>query len=93
MCKASWHKDGTWPLLGADEVLTPAMESMGIVRSIHTSAVLLRPKGITSFQVPATEEADTDVRQWKEPTAEEIAASYRERGVYVQEAACLEDDW
>jgi hypothetical protein len=94
MCKATWHRDGTWPLLGADEEASEAVQSMGVVRSIHPSALILRPEGTTCFQIPL-EDADADIRirSKTDPTAENIADSYRARGVHVDPAVSTQDDW
>jgi hypothetical protein len=84
MCKATWHQDGTWPLLGADENISDALATTSLIRSIHPSSELLRPKGITCFQLPP-DEVERGSKQMIEASAEEIAAAYRKRGIQVEE--------
>lgn len=98
MCKASWHRDGTWPLLGADEEASDVIQSAAVVRSIHPSALILRPQGTACFEIPANEaDADTRarirIRPRTDPTAEDIANAYRTRGVPVDTVTPTIDDW
>lgn len=106
--KASWHADGSWPILAADEVYpppksptSPTHKNKGkarempsrphkdVPRSVHTSDVILRPPGTTSFQVPLPP-PDLMLPGAKMPKADpgmdEIARRYRTRGVTVEEA-------
>ncbi|PWN41483.1 hypothetical protein IE81DRAFT_330878 [Ceraceosorus guamensis] len=67
--KAKWHGDGSWPLLGSDEVWAPTQTAVGISgvavsagiamppRSVHPCRLLLRPVGVFSFQPPQQQEA------------------------------------
>jgi hypothetical protein len=93
MCKASWHQDGTWPLLGADEqVSSNEIASLPITRSIHPSSELLRPRGVTCFQIPEDGGDRPQTQQQPEPSAEDIAAAYRRRGIAVEEAKLLAEE-
>jgi hypothetical protein len=95
MCKATWHQDGTWPLLGADEEISPSSTTSfsSLIRSIHPSSKLLRPPGITLFELPSND-LGRGPPQRQEPSCEEVAASYRERGIQVDEAEQIDDeDW
>lgn len=80
--KASWHADGSWPLLGCDETTT----AVNVVRSRHSSNKLLRPKGQTTFVVPQTP-LDADLAAGKvirpDPEPEDVAARYEQRGISV----------
>lgn len=91
MCKATWHQDGTWPLLGADEKVPPNLASTAVVRSLHPAALLLRPLGANCFQLPPDDAEKVSVRQ-PELSADDIAEAYRRRGIQVEEAeSCV--DW
>lgn len=106
MCKASWHKDGTWPLIGNDEIgeqtqstsLNP--EGMQRIRSIHPSELIIQ----SEQSGPSINKADVATLSQKnegppiraEPSANEIAEAYRRRGIFVEEAPNLkdnEDNW
>lgn len=88
-CKASWHNDGTWPLLAADEELDTDASLQGAIRSIHPSAVILRPRDTIKFALPA----DEGSARRPEASMEEIADAYRRRGIFVEDAVLRTDDW
>lgn len=87
-CKAKWHQDGTWPLLGSDEIVDADVHGTLPPRSTHPSRSLIRPPGTNSFAAPT-------VLSTQEPSAEEIAQAYRRRGIKVEEAVLSPDleDW
>lgn len=92
MCKATWHQDGTWPLLGIDEHTPPHLTAVAALHSVHPSALLLRPKGADHFQIP-TDDVETFPVRRPEPSADDIAEAYRRRGMQVAEAVSCIDDW
>lgn len=91
--KAAWHQDGTWPLLGPDEVLPATTLShqedeitASVPRSIHTTAKLLRPPGQTRFQVPRPSDPEAErglPPQRPDPEPAEMARRYAEMGIDV----------
>lgn len=82
-CKASWHYDGTWPLLASDETSTCSTSTdVDIPRSVHTSEVILRPPGQHCVRLPPPD-AEPGPPQRPDPSPEQIALAYRDRGIPV----------
>lgn len=108
MCKASWHRDGSWPLRGSDEVEKEMhkplnLESKQRVQSIHPSALLIHAEEKTSSDHKNTMQRQLSTKRdgppiRVEPSADEIAEAYRRRGIFVEEAKDAqmqenEDQW
>lgn len=106
MCKASWHKDGTWPLKGFDEDEKETQkkpiipEGIQRIRSIHPSALIIKAEETgssisKSIETTISQKASEPPMR-AEPSADEIAEAYRRRGIFVEEAPKRrdkEDDW
>lgn len=104
MCKASWHKDGTWPLMGSDEIENQTqaepikLDTIQRVRSIHPSALIIQSEQddqSTTKAVGSTVPQNKDGPPIRiEPSADEIADAYRRRGIFVEEVSKVrDDDW
>ncbi|PWN94409.1 hypothetical protein FA10DRAFT_264943, partial [Acaromyces ingoldii] len=81
-CKASWHYDGTWPLLASDESTACSKPEEDLPRSIHASRFILRPPGQHCVRLPPPD-AEPGPPQRPDPSPEQIAQSYRDRGIAV----------
>ncbi|PWN30635.1 hypothetical protein BDZ90DRAFT_229648 [Jaminaea rosea] len=82
--KASWHQDGSWPILGIDEeAAEDALASLP--RSVHAASKLLRPPGHTRAQIPPRDpEAERGLPpQRPDPDPEDVVRRYEEQGVDV----------
>lgn len=96
--KASWHENGTWPLIGCDELEPPpststsTLISQPLPRSIHPSNLILKPR--STSKDPYQPDPGPPTRP--EVEADEIARNYRSRGVdqrLLQKPVLGEEDW
>ncbi|CAO1618818.1 unnamed protein product [Parajaminaea phylloscopi] len=94
--KASWHHDGSWPLVGSDEDVSVAPGPAGsdaqqaaiaaLPRSIHPSHLLLRPPGQMKAQGPPPTDPELEKGlppQRPDPIPEDVARRYAARGIEV----------
>ncbi|PWN35712.1 uncharacterized protein FA14DRAFT_160748 [Meira miltonrushii] len=104
MCKASWHKDGTWPLMGSDEIENQTQtksvnqDTIQRVRSIHPSALIIQAEQNDHTTTKAVDAAFPQKNGGPpiriEPSADEIAEAYRRRGIFVEQVSKVRDeDW
>jgi hypothetical protein len=79
--KAQWHRDGTWPLVAADEQLASGDPRAALPRSQHSKSVLLRPAtSATPLPLPLTLTLELEHGK-ADPECEAISRRYASRGL------------